>query len=357
MYTNADSIINKIDELRYIVKKDLTDVSLVVITEVNRKHIVGKIEESEVKIDGYCLFSINFSLSHFGGIFCYVRNELNASCVSLNTNFNEYLCVKMDNLLVLIVYRSPHSDTVNNQGLLCLLDEFLALRGTKIILGDFNLPNIIWDRMHTTMGNVNFEYLFLQYVLDNYLIQSVDKPTRFRNQQKMNILNLILSPSEYLVSNLTYRAPLGKSDHSVICFDCNLLCPAGRYNTPINKYIFAKGKYSLMNEYLNTRMNVLIDNVNYYYINGLWDAFVCNVRTGSDIFIPRYGCRNNQNLIVKSKKPRNIKLTSDVYVLIKEKNKLWSKYMKTKEIDLLNRFKRIRNITKAKIREQKESFF
>ena len=340
-YTNADCLMNKIDELRFVVNEELKNVSLVAVTEVNSKHIINKLEESEFYLNGFNLYSINFNLQHFRGIFCYVKNSLNISSVNLSTCFNEYLCLNVNGLLILVIYRSPHSDSKNNQNLLSLLKEFLSIKGSKVICGDFNLPNINWSQMYTTASNKSFDDIFLQFILDNYLFQCVSKPTRSRNQQKMNILDLVLTPSDELINNLIHKAPLGKSDHCILCFDCNLSCPELLLDNSVGKYNFSKGNYLGMNEYINKHLSVIIDIGDDYDVNRLWETFVYVVKTAAEIFIPRYKKKCNSKFGKGSnwgKTNLDIKLSNDVYDLIKKKNKLWSRYIKTKNVEWLNKF-------------------
>jgi len=160
------------DELKLIIKTDLNDVNLMAITEINTKCIIEGIEQNEININGYRILTKNFMLPKFRGIACYIRNHLNSTLIDLKTNFNEFLCVKINCLFLLIIYRSPHSDLNNNQHLITLLEEFLKFRGQKIILGDFNLPTIDWNQLHSRASDKSFENLFLQ----------------FRGSQKMNIL-------------------------------------------------------------------------------------------------------------------------------------------------------------------------
>ena len=50
----------------------------------------------------------------------------------------------------------------------------------------------------------------------NFLTQYVSKPTRVRGDDQRHILDLILS-NEPFIENIDILAPLGKSDHSLIC--------------------------------------------------------------------------------------------------------------------------------------------
>ena len=120
----------------------------------------------------------------------------------------------------------------------------------------------------------------------------------------------------------------------------------------VNKFNFTKGNYNSLN-------NFFIDGIEKIScgsldLNNIWESLVLCISNGCELFIPKY---NNCNGINKIKKTNNIKLTSDVHKLINEKNKAWHKYMRTKNVVWLNEFKRLRNVAKKKIREEKEIFY
>ena len=107
-----------------------------------------------------------------------------------------------------VVYRSPNGDLKEND-LVCKLVE-KAASGHVVIMGDFNYPDIEWDFL--TAGNVGKN--FLDQVQDSFLFQHVDFPTRGNN-----ILDLVLSSEEGMVSNLTTLGKLGASDHDILFFN------------------------------------------------------------------------------------------------------------------------------------------
>ena len=54
---------------------------------------------------------------------------------------------------------------------------------------------------------------FIESVRDAYLFQMVRKPTRRRDAQQPNILDLVLVNDENLVSYTEHLCPFGKRDH------------------------------------------------------------------------------------------------------------------------------------------------
>ena len=332
---------------------------MIAITETNPKNSFEKRNVNEFNIDGYSLINTNFNVTHCRGIFCYIKNVSAFSFINLNSSFEEFLCVKVNNLSVLIVYRSPRSDANNNQNLLLLLEEFLLLNGSKIILGDFNLPSINWNQACAIGGSNSFDTVFLQFVSDKFLVQFVEQPTRFRNNQKSNILDLVLSPDETLITNLTYHSPLGKSDHCIIFFEC-VFYTNSRHHNADNRFVFNKGNYVLMNAYLKEKLSILSEgfNVDVCDLNQLWNVFVAVVKISCGLYIPKFNSKKDDKILkMVNKNKNNIKLPCEVYNLLKEKNKLWSRYIKTKDVNVFNQFKSLRNQVKTTIRKQKENFY
>ena len=89
--------------------------------------------------------------------------------------------------------------------MLCSTDK------VTFILGDFNLPDIDWSYYHAP-DNI-FYNTFLNFVNSYGLTQFVKQSTRDNN-----ILDLVLSTSVKIISNIDILPPIGTSDHNVIVF-------------------------------------------------------------------------------------------------------------------------------------------
>ncbi|ESO06001.1 hypothetical protein HELRODRAFT_160107 [Helobdella robusta] len=169
--------------------------------------------------------------------------------MDLSVGFKKYICVQLsgytEDLNFLLVYRSPNSDLNNNSNLLVLLKKFSKIKGQKIYVGDFNLPNIDWDLVSTPGGVRSMESMFLNCVRDLYLHQLVSKATRFRTSQKSNILDLILVHDKDVVANIDYNSPIGNSDHIVLVFVLRHTWNLVRKRAK-QKYNFNKGEYDKM---------------------------------------------------------------------------------------------------------------
>src|SRR5215469_10717262 len=85
----------------------------------------------------------------------------------------------------------------------------------RIIVGDFNLPDIDWN-MSTAQST--FSRDFLSTVQEHGLCQLVSESTRSRGNQS-SLLDLVIVSDETMVGDIQYQEPIAKSDHSVILFN------------------------------------------------------------------------------------------------------------------------------------------
>ena len=79
-------------------------------------------------------------------------------------------------------------------------------------MGDFKYPSIDWSILHTTRDGLDFFNL----IMDNFLCQHVNSPTR-----ENNILDLFISSDTNLVDNLQCVGKLGSSDHVLVLAELN----------------------------------------------------------------------------------------------------------------------------------------
>ena len=191
------------------------------------------------------------------GVLIYTKCALKASPVDFGNSCSfaescwcEIRLGNSDKLLVGCVYRSPNSDIVNNTTLcatcslrkICEDNSFSHL----LICGDFNLPDIDWGQGTSPDSTCHPAFLFMECVRDCYLTQHVDQPTHFRGEQRPNILDLILTNEEGMISDISYEAPLGKSHHTCIYFSLN--CYSEAPKKQVKKFLFDKGDYDKLRE-------------------------------------------------------------------------------------------------------------
>ena len=113
------------------------------------------------------------------------------------------------------------------------------------IMGDFNYPNINWERWNCKGSSDSPDSKFMEYLQDNYMFQYVTKPTRWWLDSP-HILDLLLTNEEHMITHLEYQSALGKSDHSVLHFKYN--CYTFTMNKRRVKLLYDKADYKAIEE-------------------------------------------------------------------------------------------------------------
>ena len=233
LYTNADQFINKRDDLIMFISDNEPDVMM--ITEVIPKNQVNPIHLSLLSIDGYELH-VNFDpdAEHLGtagirGVAIYTKVDLEIVHVSFDADdFRDHCWIEIlgqadQKLLCGCIYRSPTDGNqsaalVSTQKVTDLIRSAYKRNSNLIITGDFNLKGIDWKN-ECCQSNMKHLSLFIQTVQDCFMYQHITEPTRVREKQTSNILDLVLTTEEGMAQDFRYHPPLGKSDHLILTFN------------------------------------------------------------------------------------------------------------------------------------------
>ena len=173
MYTNAQSIMNKLCELSNLMNEKRPDVCC--ITEFGAGE---NVLDSEITIAGYTIYRKNHESGTGGpgkGLAIYVKDTLFHSCclemTSLNTNtFDCAIWVRIklsakSSIVVGNVYRSPSANDDKNLALLESLKLVEKLKDTHfVVMGDFNLPKINWLTGEVKDVNDSFSMKFIESI-------------------------------------------------------------------------------------------------------------------------------------------------------------------------------------------------
>ena len=159
------------------------------------------------------------------GVLIYTKSSLAASPSPISDlcNFDEYCWCEIklegkDRLLIGCIYRSPNSNDENNSKLSQDLTKICSkLNSHVLICGDFNYPNINWENGKCSSHGASY---FMEGIRDYFLHQHVTDPTHHRPNQEANILDLVLTNEEGMVSQLDHKAPVGKK--TSLCADLHL---------------------------------------------------------------------------------------------------------------------------------------
>ena len=349
MFSNVDTITNKMDEIKILLNRSKLVYDLVVFVETNPKHIINEYKLSEFYVPNYKLLTQNFMLKNNRGIFCYLDCNFSYSMIKLNSNFKEHICFHLNDsnnniiLSVLIVYRSPLSDRGNDIKLFKLIKEFAILKSKIVILGDFNYPNIDWINRITTKNSKSLEQKFLNVLNDNFLEQLICWPTRFRGDQQSSILDLLIVKDGNAIKELVADSPIGKSDHCIITFLIRVMFTIKNEKTV--KLNFDKANYASINSYIKKHLYIDFEDKltsfddSQEFVNRVWDHFYNVMISAVDLFVP---IKN----FVHGKK---LRFPPFLLELVKNKNKIWRKYVKSKDKNLFMKYKTLRNEIKTNV--------
>ena len=245
---------NKRSELKAYIEIYKPDI--IGITEVKPKTERYVIQDCELALDSYDMFhNLQNAPEGSRAIVLYVRESLKASlCDDFTSDFSENVIVECtqadgEKLLVGLIYRRTKGSKENTAKLNKLVKEF-SNRGTKnkLLMGDFNFPEINWNTETSNVSENHPATQFLTAIKDAFLIQNQKTPTRFRQGQKENVVDLVFTSSEDIINDISVIAGLGKSDHHCLIIDLNLL---PQNETSSNKRNFRKTDIEKLKNSLN----------------------------------------------------------------------------------------------------------
>nr|VZI15082.1 unnamed protein product [Spirometra erinaceieuropaei] len=118
---------------------------------------------------------------------------------------------------VLTVYRPPRRDNMADARLLEELEKF-ATRPDILIMGDFNVPHIGESSTHANSSEQTFDRSFLNTALKLFLTQHVMLPTRIREGQQANCLDLVLTKSQDSIDEVSCLPPLDTPNIETVQF-------------------------------------------------------------------------------------------------------------------------------------------
>lgn len=338
-------------ELTALVTEKNYDV--IAITEVFPK--TQNLDYSDIEnnwnLQGYTLHHPTKKSYTGRGCIIYTNNKLNAYIVgNEETELIEYIQIGIKiehgtNILVSCIYRSPNSTSdrcVEELGKILSKKSYLNTKYDTIVhMGDFNYKEINWETTTTTASIDHQSSKFIEKIMDNFLYQHVNKPTRYRGEETPNILDLVFTNEAGMIDSIDHCSPLGNSDHEILEF--NLM-----YSTPIltdmkkdKKMCYFKGDYDTINSELTQIEweNILATGG----INDLWDRFVDSLSNS---------CR--KNIPVYKSKPKCYDtpwMNKETLTAVQNKRKMWKKYKYCRNPQNKANYDQAKYISSQKVRE------
>lgn len=227
LYTNADQLVNKRDDLSMHIAGDEPDI--IMISEVIPKAQTIPLSLALLSIPGYNLYisfdptQTNLGRSGSRGICIYTKEYLASAEVSLyKGTVIEQLWISLrlaneDKLLVGCVYLSPSGNRQHGMTELeAMLKAVSNFNPSHILMaGDFNVPQIDWSSIHSPESPGHFSHSLIEITHDNYLTRHVTNPTRYRVGQTPSIGAFLVTSRLVYIGELWARSHRRGASHNV----------------------------------------------------------------------------------------------------------------------------------------------
>ena len=333
-FLNAQSVVNKMDELRSVAGIEKPDI--VAITEAWTNDSIG---DGILNIEGYDLVARedrnDTQRGRGGGLLLYAKEDTNVWKVENNNEFNQITSVRVkcggEDIKIHVIYRSPNSSRENDENLCELVKQ---LRGINVLIGDFNLPDIDW-----TKGTAGAKGRgFYEATCERFMEQHVNEATHISG----NILDLILCDREGMVKLVKTEGRLGKSDHEIVSF--HICVDAKRQNTQQMSRDYKRANYKRMRDQL--RGIAWEEELNDKNVNEIWENVSGRIHKLIDMHVP---LKKNK----RTNEPRW--MDSELRKLIKRKKEAWKVWKEKKTETSRLEYKSREAETKKQIRSKKNN--
>ena len=268
MYTNADSLTNKMNDFKVRVMENNPDIIAVLETWIQEKQSSKYYWTNEsLELEDYQLIRKDNPNTKKGGILVYVKNTLEVDLnvpkqiQDLSSAYIDCLWINIksteETILFGCIYRRPCSTLQQDIIVRDMLDK--ASKSENILIcGDFNFKEINWANGTVDGSTYSKQNKFYNCIEDNFLEQHVTEFTRKRGSDKPSTLDLIITKMDQsqtqIAPSLVVDPPLGKSDHATLKWNY-LLDVKPITDTQENKIIkknYYKGDYDTLRDLCKT---------------------------------------------------------------------------------------------------------
>ena len=308
LYTNAQTVVNKIDELRSVAFDLKPDIIL-----INESWTHKDITKAYLNIQGYELCDrkdrTDTADGRGGGLLIYNRLGIVATEKETSSSFNQVLSITVETgskpLIINLVYRSPNSSAENN----AKLDEFITLfTSSSVTIGDMNYSGIDWQNGCSESFGRNF----FDATQDAFLQQHVDFPTH-----DGNTLDLLLSTNDIQILSVEDVGNLGKSHHSLLL--AKIVANPTRLPTTEQIPDYGKADFAKLRDCMSIDWSSELKDIG---AQDGWMAFKNKLTAAMKECIPMKTRRSDN-------KP--LWMNQNIMRLIRKKRRLWNWYKTTKD--------------------------
>src|SRR5664279_3243905 len=205
-------------------------------------------------------------------------------------------------------------------------------------MGDFNYPQINYATETVKAGDVAPPAKFFHKTQDLCLIQNVMEHTRVRQNQEPSTLDYVFTDEENLIDEVTYGAPLGKSDH--VTLEWKITLKVKDRDCRQDKLNFWKGNYKEIAVVLQqTNWKEFMEGKS---VNEMWSDFKEVILNLTNQYVPLKDDR---------RKKKGKWLSRSTIKKMKERDKAWKKYRQYPSGTNHASYRAIRNAVNKQIRE------
>ncbi|KAI8500844.1 hypothetical protein Bbelb_216620 [Branchiostoma belcheri] len=245
-----------------------------------------------------------------------------------------------NNITIGCIYRSPSGDPRESTSKLCNLISSVCRRNQRrlVIVGDFNIKEIDWSNMSSTVGSNHHSQMFLDCIDNNFLHQHVTEPTRYRVNQEPSILDLVITNDPDLIGDIKYLPGLGRGDHCCLVFPIEIESRPEVHHTTRRNY--NKGQYAKAGDYLQEKdWQRELGNLD---IHQAWEAFTDEINKVVEDCIPVRKPNSKGNKLYMNKEAMRAK---------DKKRKAWSTFKRTGDMKDYRKYADVRNKLRSLTRE------
>lgn len=341
-YTNTCSLMSKF--LEFVCFVEVHKPHVLFVTETWLK---PDVPDTLCDIVGYRLYRSDSSIHPgYDGVCIYLRDDVignfsvEPSYINMPGIDSIFLSLRSSTASITVgcVYRPRASNS--DHILLHHLSNMATLNDSLLVFGDFNIPQLKWPLVSLPSGN-NFTVAFAEMLINSGLSQLITEPTRFRDGQNPSTLDLLLVNDSDMVSNITFSAPLGKSDH--VCIMCTLHYLGTSPNSETRKISVVN--YRGLNEALLAVdwENILAGN----NVDDIWNKFMTTV---TDL-------RSKYSQLKTVRHCRTRPWISDTLLsLIKLKKSLWQRYKRSQDREDFLSHRNVSNHLSSMLRRAKADY-
>lgn len=338
IHLNARSLVNKVDQLRYIAES--TKAAVIAVTET---WFDETINDSEISIENYAV-ERNDRNREGGGTCLYIKKDIPYSIRSalhsddLDCKWVDVILPKTKPILLGVCYRPPKQDVKDFfKSLENVLNSNVTIAQECIILGDFNV-NVLTNKGNGVESVSNLCNTF-------NLKQLISDPTRVAKNSSTAIDLIFSSEPSMICANGVL--PVGISDHFLtFCRRQRQRNKFGEHKTIQMRSLKTYSPATLIENLNNVDWsNCLVSNC----IEASWSNFKTKFLKVIDEIAPVKTIRVKQN--------DHPWFNNEIRELVRHRDKLLKKYAKTKNHDHLSEFRSARNAVNYKIKKAKSTFY